>query len=111
MRPGYLTIMLGKMRQLFLVLLVLSSPALSEARALAGSGVKPCPVKVRYYPLARDYRRKIVEKIEAPSLVSASLPIYHFNLPSWRFLLHESQGDSCLLSSSNPSNLLMSLQP
>ncbi len=103
--------MVRKLRQLLVVLLVLTSPALSEARPSARTGVNPSPVKVRYYPLARDYRRKIVERIEASSLVSASLPIYHFHLPSWRSLLHEIQGDSRLLTSGNPSNLLMSLQP
>ena len=103
--------MFRKLVQLFVVLLALSSLALNEAQASSRGRIDSTSGKARYYPLARDYRRKIVEKIEAPSLVSASLPIYHFNLPSWRFLLHESQGDSCLLSSSNPSKLLMSLQP
>src|SRR5438093_11393728 len=103
--------MFCKQGKFLVLLLVLSSLTLNEARASFPSEIQTTPVKARYYPFALKYRQNIVEKIEAPSLASATLPAYHFDTPSWWALLHESPRDGCWLSSSDSRTLLMSLQP
>src|SRR5947207_6346716 len=103
--------MVRKTGKSLVLLLVLSSLTLNEARASFPSETQATPVKARYYPFALKYRQIIVEKIEAPSLASATLPAYHFDMPSWWALLHESPRDGRWLSSANPRALLMSLQP
>jgi hypothetical protein len=102
--------MFRKLQQLLIVLLVLPSLTLNEARASARPSVGPSPCKASFYPLAREDRRKIQQRIEASSQIAGSLPKYQFN-PSLNVLLRESSPRGRWLFGGNPTNLLMSLQP
>jgi len=102
--------MLPRLARLLVVLLIFSSLALKEAQASTPQAGTPSS-KARYYPLARDYRLRILEKIEAPSLVSASLPPLQFAQLSPSSFRHEDERNGRWLSDDNPSDLLMSLQP
>ena len=102
--------MFARLARLSIVLLVFSSVALKEVQATPQGAGTPS-AKARYYPLARYYRQKIQEKIEGPSRVSESLPLFPFAQLSPSSFGHEDERISRLLSGSDPSDLLMSLQP
>ena len=103
--------MLPRLARLLVVLLIFSSLALKEVQASAPQVAGTSSGKARYYPLARDYRLRILEKIEAPSLVSASLPPLQFAQLSPSSFRHEDERNGRWLSDDNPSDFLMSLQP
>jgi hypothetical protein len=98
-------------RRLFIVLLVLTSLALNESKAYPRQPVeKSTSSKARYYPLARDYRQKIQEKIEAPFLTCTDLQTLNSVLPS-RPTFREVDREGDFISSQKPVELLISLQP
>jgi hypothetical protein len=99
-------------RRLFIVLLVLTSLALNESKAYPRQPIeKSTSSKARYYPLARDYRQKIQEKIEAPFLICTDLQTLNSALPSRRPTFREVDREGDFISSQKPVELLMSLQP
>jgi len=102
--------MFRRLEHLLVVVLVLPSLILNEARASARPSVEPTPSKARFYPLAREYRRRAQEKIEAASQTSTRLPKHQSNL-SWNAPPFESPGKGRWLLGGNSTNLLMSLQP
>ena len=102
--------MFARLARLSIVLLVFSSLAVKEVQARHQAALAPSS-KARYYPLARDYRQKIQEKIEGPSRVSESLPLFPFAQLSPSSFGHEDERIGRLPSGSDPSDLLMSLQP
>jgi hypothetical protein len=99
-------------RRLFIVLLVLSSLALNEAKAYrppaSGQGTSG---KARYYPLARDDRQKIQERIESPFLAPTDFLTLNSVLQLRRPFFSEVVWEGGLVSSQKPPELLMSLQP
>jgi hypothetical protein len=104
--------MFRKTEQLLILLLVLSSTTFNEVSTSSGPSSGPTPCKARYYPLAREYRRKIQEKIEESSQNSSGLLDVkrHFSL-SWNVPSPEDPGKGRWLFGGDPTNLLMSLQP
>jgi len=103
--------MVFKLARLSVVLLVFSSLVLRQVQASSLQSTGTPAGKARYYPLARDYRQRILDKIEAPSLVSASLPLSqlaYFSPDSFR---QDDARNGRRFSGDNPSDLLMSLQP
>jgi hypothetical protein len=102
--------MFRKLGQFLIVLLVLPSLTLLEARASAGPSVGPSSCKARYLPLAREYRRKFQEKIEESTRTSVRLPKPQFD-HSWNGSPLEGPGKCRWLFGGDPANLLMSLQP
>ena len=103
--------MFTRLARLLVVLLIFSSLALKEVQASATQAGGTPSGKARYYPLARYYRQKIQEKIEGPSRVSESLPLFPFAQLSPSTFGHEDERIGRLPSGSDPSDLLMSLQP
>jgi len=105
-----LSVMFRKLGQLLIVLLVLPSMTLHEAPTSARPSVGPNHCQARYYPFAREYRRKIQERIVESSQTSARLPKSPFTA-SWHAPPLESAGKCRSLFGGDPTNLLMSLQP
>lgn len=92
-------------------MLVLTSFVLSESRAYPGQPSGKSTSKARYYPLARDYRQKIQEKIEAPFLTCTDLQTLNSALTSLRPTFSEVDREGDFISTQKPVELLMSLQP
>jgi hypothetical protein len=108
----HLSVMFRKLEQLLILLLVLSSTTFNEVSASSGPSSGPTTCQARYYPFAREYRRKIQEKIEESTQNSSGLLDVkrQFRL-SWNAPSPEDPGKGRWLFGRDPTNLLMSLQP
>jgi hypothetical protein len=103
-------VIIARSGKFLVVLLVISSLAVSGVRVSHGLGSSPSG-KDRYYPLAREYRQQIEDKIEAPALASTPLPISHLERASGSSFQHQDKRDCGLRNKEAPLDLLMSLQP